>query len=133
MLNENPVLAENSWAWGVDSTSGGTGEGPCLSFPVLRPTVVSHGAGRGPRFTFLLLFQLSAVEAGGSTAFIYANFSVPVVKVRGERDGGGRSSPGSRLMQGVVAEPIPVPQTLTCSSPIILGLQSLTPRLLPPF
>lgn len=31
---------------------------------------------------FLLLFQLSAVEAGGSTAFIYANFSVPVVKVR---------------------------------------------------
>lgn len=31
----------------------------------------------------LLLFQLSAVEAGGSTAFIYANFSVPVVKVRG--------------------------------------------------
>lgn len=31
---------------------------------------------------FFLLFQLSAVEAGGSTAFIYANFSVPVVKVR---------------------------------------------------
>uniref|UniRef100_A0A8C8S3I0 Prolyl 4-hydroxylase subunit alpha-3 n=1 Tax=Pelusios castaneus TaxID=367368 RepID=A0A8C8S3I0_9SAUR len=27
-----------------------------------------------------LLFQLSSVEAGGSTAFIYANFSVPVVK-----------------------------------------------------
>lgn len=29
----------------------------------------------------LLLPQLSAVEAGGSTAFIAANFSVPVVKV----------------------------------------------------
>lgn len=25
--------------------------------------------------------QLSSVEAGGSTAFIYANFSVPVVEV----------------------------------------------------
>lgn len=89
MLNENPVLAGNFWARGVGSTWGGTGEGPCLNFPVLRPTVVSHGAGRGPRLTFLLLFQLSAVEAGGSTAFIYANFSVPVVKVRGERGGGG--------------------------------------------
>uniref|UniRef100_A0A493SX77 Fe2OG dioxygenase domain-containing protein n=1 Tax=Anas platyrhynchos platyrhynchos TaxID=8840 RepID=A0A493SX77_ANAPP len=33
-----------------------------------------------PRLTFVPLFQLSAVEAGGSTAFIYANFSVPVVK-----------------------------------------------------
>lgn len=40
--------------------------------------------GRGdPWLLFLLLFQLSAVQAGGSTAFIYANFSVPVVKVRG--------------------------------------------------
>lgn len=44
------------------------------------------GASQGkgdPWFLFLVLFQLSAVEAGGSTAFIYANFSVPVVKVRG--------------------------------------------------
>uniref|UniRef100_A0A8C4VSR4 Prolyl 4-hydroxylase subunit alpha 3 n=1 Tax=Gopherus evgoodei TaxID=1825980 RepID=A0A8C4VSR4_9SAUR len=30
-----------------------------------------------------LVFQLSSVDAGGSTAFIYANLSVPVVKVSG--------------------------------------------------
>lgn len=61
--------------WG---TEAGPREVLCLSFPVQRSTT---GKG-GPRLLFLLLFQLSAVEAGGSTAFIYANFSVPVVKVR---------------------------------------------------
>lgn len=73
------------------------------------------GGGGGPWLIILLLFQLSAVEAGGSTAFIYANFSVPVVKVRetpmsppGSGDG-GRCSPVSRLSQGVVAEPFPMP------------------------
>ena len=30
-----------------------------------------------------LALQLSSVEAGGATAFIYGNFSVPVVKVSG--------------------------------------------------
>lgn len=31
--------------------------------------------------------QLSTVEAGGSTAFIYANFSVPVVEVNNSASG----------------------------------------------
>lgn len=75
MLNEIPVLGGNSWIWGVDNTSGGT-QGRA------RASVSPRCA---PQLTFVPLFQLSAVEAGGSTAFIYANFSVPVVKVRGER------------------------------------------------
>lgn len=51
--------------------------------------------GRGdPRLLFLLLFQLSAVEAGGSTAFIYANFSVPVVKVRSHLESLGAGKGG---------------------------------------
>uniref|UniRef100_A0A8D0HHE2 procollagen-proline 4-dioxygenase n=1 Tax=Sphenodon punctatus TaxID=8508 RepID=A0A8D0HHE2_SPHPU len=37
-----------------------------------------HATGRPTSLVFV--FQLSSVEAGGSTAFIYANFSVPVVK-----------------------------------------------------
>lgn len=36
-----------------------------------------------PTLALPLVFQLSSVEAGGATAFIYANFSVPVVKVSG--------------------------------------------------
>lgn len=71
--------------------------------------------GRGdPWLLFLLLFQLSAVEAGGSTAFIYANFSVPVVKVRdheeslGSREGRVLLSV-SQLSQGVVLKPLLMP------------------------
>lgn len=64
----------------MDNTSGGDGQGRA------RASVSPCCA---PRLTFVPLFQLSAVEAGGSTAFIYANFSVPVVKVRGEQGRGG--------------------------------------------
>lgn len=81
----------------------------------------------------LLLFQLSAVEAGGSTAFIYANFSVPVVKVRGTCTspqewgmGGGCgvcSSPISYLLQRVTAEPIAIPNP-SLQLPDVLGCPS---------
>lgn len=63
-----------------EALGGGPREVPCLSFPMQSSCIT--GGGGGPWLIILLLFQLSAVEAGGSTAFIYANFSVPVVKVR---------------------------------------------------
>lgn len=68
-----------------------------------------------PWLLFLVLFQLSAVEAGGSTAFIYANFSVPVVKVRGTCGISGSRERRtllsvSQLLQGVVVKPMmPIP------------------------
>lgn len=73
------------------------------------------GGGGWPWLIFLLLLQLSAVEAGGSTAFVYANFSVPVVKVRGgparasRERGRGDAALVSRLSQGFAAEPVPMP------------------------
>lgn len=86
-----------------------------------------------------LLFQLSAVEAGGSTAFIYANFSVPVVKVRGTctrsqewGTGGGHSSPISYLLQRVTAQPIPTPNP-NLPLPDVLECQRPALELLAPF
>lgn len=88
----------------------------------------------------LLLFQLSAVEAGGSTAFIYANFSVPVVKVRGTCTspqewgmvGGGHSSPISYLLQRVTGEPIAIPNP-NLQLPDVLGCPSPALDLWAPF
>lgn len=85
--------------------------------------------GRGdPWLLFLLLFQLSAVEAGGSTAFIYANFSVPVVKVRGtcgntgSREGRTLLSV-SQLLQGVVVKPLLMPNPSPGAPSSVLGCQ----------
>lgn len=74
VLKDNICRVFKSVCW------GGPREVLCLSFPMQSSHIT--GGGGGPWLIFLLLFQLSAVEAGGSTAFIYANFSVPVVKVR---------------------------------------------------
>lgn len=63
------------------NATGGPREVPCLSFPM--QTATSQGEVGGKGSYFLLLLQLSAVGAGGSTAFVHANLSVPVVKVRG--------------------------------------------------
>jgi len=72
-----------------EGSAGGEEQGRFRASVSPHKAAISQGKGEvGPWLIFLLLFQLSAVEAGGSTAFIHANFSVPVVKVRENRTSG---------------------------------------------
>lgn len=83
---------------------------------------------------FLLLFQLSAVEAGGSTAFIYANFSVPVVKVRetcmsppGAGKGGGMLLFCASSLAGSCGRACPDAKPQPWGSPICFGMPAKPP------